>query len=91
MLQFEDSETGESVFVDTSDTGFRRRYAAVAEQNEVMLLDAFTAAGTDVLELSTEDDLVDAIRRFAELRKMQGSINSGAAMPAHLATGEVRQ
>jgi uncharacterized protein (DUF58 family) len=91
MLNFEDSETGETVFVDTGDAGFRRRYAAVAEQNELMLLEAFTAAGTDVLELSTEDDLVDAIRRFADLRRMQRSINSGAAMPAHLATEEVRQ
>ena len=91
MLQFEDSETGESAFVDTSDAGFRRRYAAVAEQNEQMLLEAFIAAGTDVLELSTEDDLVDAIRRFTELRKMQRSINSGAALPTHLATGEARQ
>lgn len=84
MLQFEDSETGETVFVDTGDAGFRRRYAAVAEANEEMLLDAFTAAGTDVLELSTEDDLVDAIRRFADLRKLQHSLNIGAAMPAHL-------
>ncbi len=91
MLQFEDAETGETVFVDTSDDGFRRRYAAVAEQNEQMLLEAFTAAGSDVLELSTEDDLVDAIRRFADLRRMQRSINTGPAMPAHLATEEVRQ
>jgi uncharacterized protein (DUF58 family) len=84
MLQFEDSETGETVFVDTGDAGFRQRYAEVAETNEQMLLDAFTAAGSDVLELSTEDDLVDAIRRFADLRKMQQSLNTGAAMPAHL-------
>jgi uncharacterized protein (DUF58 family) len=84
MLQFEDAETGETVFVDTGDAGFRRRYEAAAEQNEAALVEAFTAAGTDVLELSTEDDLVDAIRRFADLRKMQRSLNSGAAMPAHL-------
>jgi len=90
MLQFEDAETGESVFVDTGDSGFRRRYAEAAESNEQMLLDAFTAAGTDVLELSTEDDLVDAIRRFADLRKMQHAPSSGTALPAHLAgqTGE---
>jgi uncharacterized protein (DUF58 family) len=93
MLQFEDAETGETVFVDTGDAGFRRRYAAVAETNERMLLDAFTAAGTDVLELSTEDDLVDAIRRFADLKRMQRSLNAGAAMPAHLggATEEMVQ
>jgi uncharacterized protein (DUF58 family) len=84
MLQFEDSETGETVFVDTGDAGFRRRYEQAAEQNEAALIDAFTAAGTDVLELSTEDVLADAIRRFADLKKMQRSLNSGAAMPAHL-------
>ena len=84
MLQFEDAETGETVFVDTGDTGFRRRYTEVALANEEMVLDAFTAAGTDVLELSTEDDLVDAIRRFADLRKLQHSLNTGAAMPSHL-------
>jgi uncharacterized protein (DUF58 family) len=84
MLPFMDAETGETVFVDTGDAGFRRRYEAAAEQNEAALVEAFTAAGTDVLELSTGDDLVDAIRRFADLRKMQRSLNSGAAMPAHL-------
>ncbi len=91
MLQFADAETGETVFVDTGDTGFRRRYTEVAEANEQMLLDAFTAAGTDVLELSTEDELVDAIRRFADLRKLSHAINTGAALPVHLggATGEM--
>ena len=84
MLQFEDAETGETVFVDTGDAGFRRRYEDAAAENEAALLEAFTAAGTDVLELSTEDDLVDAIRRFADLKKMQRSLNSGAAVPAHL-------
>jgi uncharacterized protein (DUF58 family) len=84
MLQFEDAETGETVFVDTGDAGFRRRYEDAAEQNEAALLEAFTAAGTDALELSTEDDLVDAIRRFADLKKMQRALNSGVAMPAHL-------
>jgi hypothetical protein len=76
------------LFVDTGDAGFRRRYAEVAGANEEMLLEAFTAAGTDVLELSTEDDLVDAIRRFADLRKLQHSLNTGAAMPAHLSGTE---
>ena len=83
MLPFMDAETGETVFVDTGDAGFRRRYAQVAETNEQWLLDAFTAAGTDVLELSTEDDLVDAIRRFADLRRLSHAINAGA-LPAHL-------
>jgi hypothetical protein len=44
------------------------------------------SAGTDVLELSTEDDLVDAIRRFADMRKPQRAF--AAALPTHLETAE---
>jgi hypothetical protein len=84
MLQFEDPETGDTLFVDTGDRGFRRRYAEVAERNEASLLGMFAAAGVDVLELSTEDDLADAIRRFADLRKGQRALSSGGALPPHL-------
>ncbi len=87
MLQFEDNETGETLFVDTGDRGFRERYVVEAERNEMELLGAFSAAGTDVLELSTEDDLVDAIRRFADLRKSQRTMSSGGALPSHLSAG----
>jgi uncharacterized protein (DUF58 family) len=85
LLPFEDSETGEQIFVDTGDRGFRKRFAAAAAQNEAALFEAFGAAGSDVLELSTGDDLVDAIRRFADLRKGQGPQNGGA-LPQHVAT-----
>ena len=74
--------------------GFRERYVAAAERNELALLGAFNAAGTDVLEISTEDDLVDAIRRFADLRKSQRAMTGGGALPPHLAGGtteELRQ
>jgi hypothetical protein len=38
-----------------------------------------------VLELSTEDDLVDAIRRFADLRKRRSrGGGGGAALPKHM-------
>ena len=70
MLAFQDAETGEQLFVDTDDRGFRRRFAAAARAApRTELLDAFAEAGIDVLELSTDDDLVDAILRFADMRK----------------------
>ena len=90
MLQFEDAETGETLFVDTGDRGFRERYVAAAEANEAALLGAFTAAGTDVLEISTEDDLVDAIRRFADLRRSSQAMSSGA-LPAHLSASTTEE
>ncbi len=85
LLPFEDAESGEQVFVDTGDAAFRRRFAALSERREAGLIEAFAAAGCDVLELSTYDDLIDAIRRFAELRKAQRALSSGnGAMAAHL-------
>ena len=69
LVPFTDAETGEQVLVDTHDRGFRERYAAAAARREAQLHAAFARSGVDVLALSTADDLVDAVRRFAELRK----------------------
>ena len=43
---------------------------------------AFSRAAVEVLELSTEDDLVDSVRRFAELRKRRTQLGGGAARGA---------
>ncbi|MCX8999895.1 DUF58 domain-containing protein [Rhizobiaceae bacterium BDR2-2] len=77
LLAFEDIETGEQVVIDTNDRAFRRRFIAEVERNEAMLEEAFSKAGLDVLELSTGDDLVDAIMRFADLRKASGRLGGG--------------
>jgi uncharacterized protein (DUF58 family) len=69
LLVFRDAESGEQVLVDTHDKTFRKRFAAAAQRRETRTRKAFSDAGVDCLELSTEDDLVDSIRRFAELRK----------------------
>jgi uncharacterized protein (DUF58 family) len=65
----EDAETGEQLYVDTHDKNFRRRFREAAEQREAALMTLFNRAGVDVLSLSTEDDLVRAIMRFASLRQ----------------------
>jgi uncharacterized protein (DUF58 family) len=65
----EDSETGEQLYVDTHDKGFRRRYAEAAKQREDALRESFKRSGVDALALSTEEDLVGAIVRFAKQRK----------------------
>jgi uncharacterized protein (DUF58 family) len=69
LLPFRDAETGETLLVDTHDPAFRRRFAAASARREARIRKAFTEAGVDCLELSTGDDLVDSIRRFADLRK----------------------
>lgn len=71
LITFQDAESGDQLFVDTHDRGFRARFAAAAEQRDEELLTAFQAAGVDALELSTEDDVVDAVLRFADMRRLR--------------------
>jgi uncharacterized protein (DUF58 family) len=84
MLMVQDAETGEQIFVDTHDRGFRKRFAAAAQKREAGLRAAFRDAGVDALELSTEDDLIDAIRRFADMRKRRSRLATGGSLPKHL-------
>jgi uncharacterized protein (DUF58 family) len=69
MVLIEDSETGEQLYVDTSDPRFRKRFSDAALKREHELNAAFRQAGVDPLPISTEDDLVQAIMRFAGVRK----------------------
>ena len=81
LLVVQDAETGEQVFVDTHDRAFRKRFAAAAERREKALRAAFSDAGVDALELSTDDDLVDTILRFADLRKRRSKLAGGGMPP----------
>ena len=76
-----------NLFVDTHDRGFRKRFAAAAERREAELRTSLRNAGVDALELSTEDDLVDAILRFSDLRKRRSQLAAGATLPQHLVAG----
>jgi len=91
MLVMQDSETGEQLFVDTHDRKFRKRFASVAERRERELRQALGRAGVDCLELATDGDLIDALMRFAELRKRRSRLAaggglhvSGTGIPKHL-------
>jgi uncharacterized protein (DUF58 family) len=67
----EDAETGEQLYVDTHDKKFRRRFYEAARRREVALAEAFKRSGVDALSLSTEEDLVRALVRFAALRRQR--------------------
>jgi uncharacterized protein (DUF58 family) len=69
MVVMEDAETGEQLFVDTHDAKFRRRFLEGVQRREEELARAFKRAGVDMLTLSTEDDLIRAILRFAKRRE----------------------
>src|SRR5687768_315859 len=61
LVPLRDAETGEQLWVDTHDAGFRKRFARIAAERETALREALAKAGVDALELSTDDDLVEAI------------------------------
>jgi uncharacterized protein (DUF58 family) len=82
LLTMRDAETGEQLLVDTHDAGFRKRFARVVAERETTLQASLARAGVDTLELSTDDDLVDAILRFVDLRKRRSGLRAG--LPAHL-------
>lgn len=84
LLTLRDAETGEQILVDTHDAGFRKRFARIAAQREADLRQGLVKAGVDALELSTDGDLVDAIVRFAEMRKRRLRLSAGGGLPAHL-------
>jgi uncharacterized protein (DUF58 family) len=84
LLTMRDAETGEQVLVDTHDAGFRKRFARIAAQREAELREGFVRAGVDVLELATDDDLVQAVVRFADMRKRRARLAAGGGFPAHL-------
>jgi uncharacterized protein (DUF58 family) len=69
VVIMEDAETGEQLYVDTSDKKFRQRFREAAQQREATLTETFKRSGVDILALSTEDDLVRAIARFAQSRR----------------------
>ena len=81
LVLMQDAESGEQLFVDTWDPGFRARFAAAARKREDAMFDAFGTAGVDALELSTDDDLTATVLRFAEMRKRRHQ-RSGATASA---------
>ncbi len=84
LLTIRDAETGEQLLVDTHDAGFRKRFSRIAAQREAELRESLVKAGVDALELSTDGDLVDAVVRFAQMRKRRARLSAGGGLPAHL-------
>lgn len=84
LVVVQDAETGEQLTVDTHDRVFRKRFAAAARYREAALRLALAEAGVDALELATDDDLMESIQRFTELRKLRSSLSAGGVMPHHV-------
>ena len=84
LVTVEDAETGEQLFIDSADPAFRARYAALAEEQEARLREALGSSGADTLELATDEDLIEALLRFVDLRRQRARLKTPARFPAHL-------
>ena len=67
----EDAETGEQLYVDTADAGFRKRFRTAADAREAAVNVAFGKARVEAVTLATDDDLVRAIVRMAMERRLK--------------------
>jgi uncharacterized protein (DUF58 family) len=87
LITMRDAESGEQLVVDTHDRGFRERFAQAAERRETELLGSLARAGVDTLELATDADLMDAILRFADLRKQRSRLANWSGKQGRSGTG----
>ena len=82
LVLLRDAETGEQLQVDTHDKAFRQRFARLAAEREATLRTGLAAAGADTLELRTDDDLIDALLRFMDLRQRRAGPRLSAFKPS---------
>ena len=87
FVVMQDAETGEQLFVDTRDRGFRKRFTQNAQRRETALRHAFTEAGIDCLELATDNKLDEALLRFIQLRKRRSQLAAGAITARQVLAG----
>ncbi len=81
LITMEDPETGEQLFVDTSDKGFRARFATLATERDELLRRTFSRLGVDRLKLATDQSLLDNLVRFSQARKRRPLNNLLASVP----------
>ena len=70
ILTLEDAETGERIQVDTGSRKLRKAFTRLVAEQESAMTAAMSTAGVDGMEISTRDDLIDSIVRFAHARRL---------------------
>lgn len=68
-LRLRDPESGEEIWIDTSDPRVRRAHAALVQARETMLERTLRAAQVEVLSLSTAREIVEPLLKFTLHRR----------------------
>lgn len=69
LLLAEDFETGKTFYIDSSDRQSQRLYREKKEKNYTDSLEAFKKSDIDCIELSTTDDVADALVKYFRYRE----------------------
>jgi uncharacterized protein (DUF58 family) len=71
MIVVEDAESGEQLLIDSSDPVFRRRLKEAGDAREAELRAATARAGVVLHDVGTDEDLVTALVRIVESRRLR--------------------
>lgn len=77
LVELEDAESGETVFIDTSDPRVREHYRSGVEAAREQRQRLFQANSIDAIEVSTASSYVEPLMAFFRRRERSGSPASG--------------
>jgi uncharacterized protein (DUF58 family) len=69
IIHLEDSETGETIVVDTSREGFTQEFAKLSSETRTRFEQRLKRRGIDLFSFSTESDFVKILKEFFQMRK----------------------
>jgi len=69
LIELEDSETGETVLVDTGSAEVRKRYERLGREEQARLKELFRSMGVDQIEVMTDRDYVPRLVQFFRVRE----------------------
>lgn len=72
LIYVEDAETGEQLLVDTSDPELRARLREAVAARDHEVRSATRRCGIELFDVSTNDDLTDAVLRLLRARRRSG-------------------
>lgn len=68
LVKLKDAESGERIWVDTSDKRLRTTYKHAWGEGQLALQKTFTKSGVDLVSMSTSDDYVKALMKLFKMR-----------------------
>lgn len=68
LIKLKDAESGERIWVDTSDKRLRTTYKHAWGESQLALQKTFTKSGVDLVSMSTSDDYVKALMKLFKMR-----------------------